>query len=140
MKITCFLFRSWLFAAQHFSSAWQPALHRCAGNVLPGLNPADETELGADLAPLSLLPHSQKLYLLKRKCKVRENHSANCFYSTRDCYALYTEESRNFKRLLFSRALTEQTQEQTRDEAAWVAVSPYSHHLAAARQHHREVT
>lgn len=108
--------------------------------MLPGLNPADETELGADLAPLSLLPHSQKLYLLKGKCKVRENHSANCFYSTRDCYALYTEESRNFKRLLFSRALTEQTQEQTRDEAAWVAVSPYSHHLAAARQHHREVT
>lgn len=34
----------------------------------------------------------------------------------------------------------QQTQEQTRDEAAWVAVSPYSHHLAAARQHHREVT
>lgn len=32
--------------------------------MLPGLNPADETELGADLAPLSLLPHSQKLYLL----------------------------------------------------------------------------
>lgn len=76
---------------QYSTSLLQGSLH-CTGVLgaccLPKTQSgADEAELEADLAPVSLLSHSQKLYLLKGKCEFRENHSANYFCSNRDCYA-----------------------------------------------------